>query len=104
MIRHDLRNYLNAIAAKAALSSKATDLTQVQKLSEEIGAACKTMARWANDLVDLSTMDTGVLALERHPHDPAGIIDTSVQAFSSLAQTWRESHDGHSSGTSARAV
>jgi signal transduction histidine kinase len=59
MISHDLRNYLNAIAAKAAMSSKATDLSHVRRLSGEISASCITMARWANDLVDLASMDKG---------------------------------------------
>jgi two-component system, OmpR family, phosphate regulon sensor histidine kinase PhoR len=44
------------------------------------------MARWVGDLVDLSSMEAGILELHRQPHDPADAIERATQAFVPMAE------------------
>ena len=87
VISHDLRNYLNAISMKAALLEKARpdDVQAYRSLAADILKSFKTMARWANDLVDLSSIDTGKVSLQDSPQDPLEIINSSILAFRSFA-------------------
>jgi signal transduction histidine kinase len=84
VISHDLRNYLSVVAMKADMLTNAAqlrDTAALQALADHIAVACKIMARWAGDLVDLSSIETGSIALEPGVHDPAELINRSVQAF-----------------------
>jgi signal transduction histidine kinase len=88
MISHDLRNVINAIALKAgilqkSLSGKAS--ADEKRLTESIRKSCKVLSRWAGDLVDISSLNTGALGIEREACDPADIIDESVEAFRAKA-------------------
>lgn len=86
MIAHDLRNYLNVMGLKAELLTTITDDARTsQKLANEIGLACRIMQRWANDLVDIASIETGEVDLARGVHDPKEILDTAYNAFSSAA-------------------
>ena len=87
VISHDLRNYLNALAMKAAMLENAApdDVAAIRSLAADISKSCRTMARWANDLVDLSSIDMGKVSLQRSQQDPVPIINSSVQAFRPLA-------------------
>jgi signal transduction histidine kinase len=84
VISHDLRNYLSVVAMKASLLSAVApegDTAKLQGLATDIADACRTMARWANDLVDVSTIETGGISLHRDVHDVADIIGKSTSAF-----------------------
>lgn len=83
MIAHDLRNYLNVIGMKAEMLSTAvsSDPARSQRLAEEIGTACTIMHRWANDLVDIASMESGALMIELRTHDAAEIITAAYRAF-----------------------
>jgi signal transduction histidine kinase len=87
MIAHDLRNFLHAIGLKAQLLGKAppSDRTRARTIAVEIAQSCQIMERWANDLVDISSMDTGAVFIERCALDPAEIVDAACRAFASAA-------------------
>jgi signal transduction histidine kinase len=87
MISHDIRNYLTALESKAAMMKRlsSADVAAFRALASEISGACQIMSRWANDLVDLSTVDSGALQLNLAPHDPVEVITSSVEAFLPLA-------------------
>lgn len=87
VISHDLRNLINAISLKAEALSRTLpeDSEGPRKLAADIRSSCEVMARWAGDLVDLSSMDAGILELRRRPHEPADIIERAAQAFEPMA-------------------
>jgi signal transduction histidine kinase len=87
IISHDLRNYLNVIAMKTATlkSAAATDPQRFDTLISSIHTACETMARWANDLVDLSSIEANEIRLEPHVCEPRDLVGRAVEAFKSLA-------------------
>src|SRR5687767_8582924 len=75
------------MTVKSELVRKALpdDTDKASRLAGEIRAACMTMARWADDLVDLSSLTAGGLALERADNDPAEILKASVSSFRAKA-------------------
>jgi signal transduction histidine kinase len=83
MISHDLRNLSSAITIKAQVLAKSigVDEGKARQLAEDVRTACKVMARWANDLVDLSSMNTGALELRREIADPATLITDAVKVY-----------------------
>jgi signal transduction histidine kinase len=87
MISHDLRNLIQAMELKMTMLSDALpDMDSTpKKLAQEVFKSCGIMARWATDLVDLSSLDAGALSLQHRPHDPADIVDESSRVFLSLA-------------------
>lgn len=87
MISHDLRNLLSAINMKVdLLASRLPDeMTFEKKLAREVLGSFGVMARWAGDLVDLASLDSGSLALRRGSHDPKAIATHVVDAFRAKA-------------------
>jgi signal transduction histidine kinase len=87
MIAHDLRNYLHAIGLKAKLlTTTSADLARCRKVAGELQNSCEIMQRWANDLVDVSSMETGGISLEQSSLDPADVVRASCRAFLSAAR------------------
>ncbi|MBA3457151.1 MAG: HAMP domain-containing histidine kinase [Deltaproteobacteria bacterium] len=87
MLSHDLRNYLSAIGLKAELLAETPpdNLVLSQSLADQIIKSCKLMERWAIDLLDIASMDSGTLAVDSRPHDPADVITASLEAYLSMA-------------------
>lgn len=87
MIAHDLRNYLNAIGLKAEFLVKglAKDPLVFTKTVGEIGKSCRIMGRWANDLVDISSIETRSVSMQRTVCDPAQIVNAACETFLSMA-------------------
>jgi signal transduction histidine kinase len=83
IIAHDLRNYLGAIGFKADLLGRMrdNDPERQRMLAQQISHSCKIMERWANDLVDITSMDSGALSLEKRAVDAAEIVNASCEAF-----------------------
>jgi signal transduction histidine kinase len=83
MISHDLRNLSSGITIKAQVLAKSigVDEGKARQLAEDVRTACKVMARWANDLVDLSSMNTGALELRRELADPATLVSEAVNVY-----------------------
>jgi len=86
IIAHDLRNYLNALSIRAELLGS-IPAEETKKHAEEISRACRIMARWANDLVDIATVDSGSLSVELSAQAPAEIVSASLETFAVAAKT-----------------
>lgn len=88
VISHDLRNLINAIGLKteALLRTLPAELTGPRTLATDIKSSCQVMARWAGDLVDLSSLDAGILELHPRSHDPAQLLERAARAFAPLAE------------------
>jgi signal transduction histidine kinase len=87
MISHDLGNLIQAIHLKAVTLERALsgEALGARKLAEEIAGSCKTMSWWAGDLVDIASLDKGVLGLVVKTCSRAEIVKEPVQAFRSKA-------------------
>ncbi len=87
MVSHDLRNLVNAIGLKAALLNQSFPEAppRLKRLTEDIALATKIIARWADDLVDLATIDEGMLTIRIERHDPRELIEAALQTFSPAA-------------------
>ncbi len=81
MISHDLRNLLQAIQWKAQLLCRNVppEVEFPRRLADEIATSCVIMARWATDLVDLSSLDAGTFHLERDAHRARELAERAAQ-------------------------
>jgi signal transduction histidine kinase len=88
VISHDLRNYLNVVGMKAAMLKKvsARDTKALHRLIDAIKGACDTMVRWANDLVDLSSIEAGAIRLDLGVHDAGDLILRATEDFMPVAE------------------
>ena len=91
IVSHDLRNLLNGIVGSATLIEKGalqTDLVeQVVTHARRIQRAGARMNRLVGDLVDVASIEAGVLAVTREVGDPATVVTEAVDAFQVQAAT-----------------
>ena len=82
---HDLRNMLNAMVGSAALIEKGalqTDLVeQVVTHARRIQRSGARMNRLIGDLVDVASIEAGVLAVTREVGDPTTVVTEAVDTF-----------------------
>ena len=85
IVSHDLRNLLNGLVGSAALIEKGalqTDLVeQVVTHARRIQRAGARMNRLIGDLVDLASIEAGVLAVTREVGDPTTVVTEAVDTF-----------------------
>lgn len=85
IVSHDLRNLLNAIVGSATLIEKGalqTDpVEQVVTNARRIQRAGARMNRLIGDLVDVASIEAGVLAVTREVGDPTTIVTEAVDTF-----------------------
>ncbi|MGI4857273.1 MAG: CheR family methyltransferase, partial [Janthinobacterium lividum] len=84
VLSHELKNPLNLIHVKAEMLSRAPDarnLPVVQEASDAIRRSVAAQAKIIDDLLDLSRVRTGKLALSEEAVDVARIIDAAVDAL-----------------------
>jgi PAS domain S-box-containing protein len=80
MISHELRNPLSAIAsASAVLDQVALGDPVATKASGVIRRQTAQLTRIVNDLLDISRITAGKLALQQAPLDLAGLVDRCVK-------------------------
>jgi signal transduction histidine kinase/ActR/RegA family two-component response regulator len=82
-LSHELRNPLNVIVGYAEVLSRdaeAQKLPQVRKAVEAIRRNALTQARLVSDLLDLSRLQTGKLALHRQPIQLVPLLTDAVEA------------------------
>jgi len=82
-LSHELRNPLNAIVGHAEVLSRdaeAQKLPQVRKAVEAIRRNALTQARLVSDLLDLSRLQTGKLALHLQPIQLVPLLTDAVEA------------------------
>jgi len=85
IVSHDLRNLLNGIVGSAALVEKSAlqpDLVeQVVTHARRIQRAGARMNRLIGDLVDVASIEAGVLAVTREVGDPTTVVTEAVDTF-----------------------
>ena len=85
IVSHDLRNLLNAIVGSAALIEKGALqpnlVEQVVTHARRIQRAGARMNRLIGDLVDVASIEAGVLAVTREVGDPATVVNEAVDTF-----------------------
>lgn len=85
IVSHDLRNMLNAMVGSAALIEKGAlqnDLVeQVVTHARRIQRSGARMNRLIGDLVDVASIEAGVLAVTREVGDPTTVVTEAVDSF-----------------------
>jgi two-component system CheB/CheR fusion protein len=82
-LSHELRNPLNSIVGFSELLLRAPEALLVPLVAQAataIHANARAQARLINDLLDLSRLQTGKLALERHPVELGPLVRDAVEA------------------------
>lgn len=88
IVSHDLRNSLNVVVAALGLARE-SDLPEDVK-AKQLRVAYRTstgMSRLISDLLDVSTLESGELRVDRRPCDPAPILAHALEAWSPEAAT-----------------
>ena len=89
VVTHDLRTPLSAIVTASANQIAAAPATEegarIRKRAETVQRAARHMTRLITDLTDLAHIDTGRLAIEAKPHDPAALARDVVEAMQPAA-------------------
>lgn len=82
IVSHDLRNPLSAIAMCAGvLSDASTPGAERLRLSETIQESVEWCQRLIADLVDIASIETGKLSVERQPLDPVITVGRALSLF-----------------------
>jgi signal transduction histidine kinase len=88
VVAHDLRNPLTAIRMDAEMLSSMLRPTVgdfERKSLDRIGAITRRMDALIQDLLEVSRMERGTLALEIFPRDPAVVLAEAADALAPLA-------------------
>jgi signal transduction histidine kinase len=89
IVSHDLRNMLSAMVGFAALIAKAeaqeNHHEQVLLHAHRIQRSGARMARLIGDLVDVASIEAGVLAVTREVGDPTQVVTEAVDTFQTQA-------------------
>jgi signal transduction histidine kinase len=89
IVSHDLRNMLVAMVGSAALIEKSESeenhRQQVLIHAKRIQRSGARMNRLIGDLVDVASIEAGILAVTLEPGDPAHIVSEAVDSFQTQA-------------------
>lgn len=89
IVSHDLRNMLTGVVGFAALIAKEARASvqpeQILALTESIQRSGARMNRLIGDLVDVASIDAGVLSVVREAGDLTPLVVEAVDGFRSLA-------------------
>ncbi len=89
MVSHDLRNILGGIAMRAAqlikIASKDEAGRETLELAKGIERASGRMGRLTLDLIDVTSIESGRLAVRPVEQDARRVIEESMEAFGSVA-------------------
>jgi PAS domain S-box-containing protein len=86
VVAHDLRNPLGIIAMQAAsLRSRVTDPEAARRACERVARAAQRMNRLIEDLLDITRVEAGQLALQREPVEPREIAGDAAEAQRAFA-------------------
>jgi PAS domain S-box-containing protein len=80
MLAHELRNPLAPIRNGLAVLQASDDPALQQNARQIMERQLLHMVRLIDDLLDLSRITRGTIALNRHPEDIAAVIDSAVEA------------------------
>jgi two-component system CheB/CheR fusion protein len=86
-LSHELRTPLSAMLSWAQmLASGQLDAEKMKRGAEIIEGSAKTQAQLINDLLDVSRIVSGKIALETIELDPTSVIQNAIEAVRPLAQ------------------
>jgi signal transduction histidine kinase len=85
VVAHDLRNPLATIKMCAAALGAAPDAAQAAELSGVVRHAAEWMERIIRDLLDVTAIEAGRLAVDRAPVDPLAVVERAHEQFAPLA-------------------
>ena len=88
IVSHDLRNLLNAMVGSAALIEKGAQKDLVEQVvthARRIQRSGARMNRLIGDLVDVASIEAGVLAVTREVGDPTTVVTEAVDTFQAQA-------------------
>lgn len=88
IVSHDLRSMLQTMVASAdliATDARENHATEVLMHAKRIERAGTRMNRLIGDLVDVASIESGMLALTRTVGDPAHVVTEAVDAFQAQA-------------------
>ena len=83
---HEIRTPMNAILGMTHLARQAPAGTPVDDHLSRIGVAANSLLRIINDILDLSKIEAGKLAIEPVEFDPRAVVDDVVSITSVSAQ------------------
>lgn len=90
IVSHDLKSMLNAMLGSAALIG--SDVTgenpvaAVRRHAERIQRSAARMNRLIGDLVDVASIEAGVLAVNREVADPGAVVTEALDTFQAHAE------------------
>jgi signal transduction histidine kinase len=84
-LSHELRTPLNVILGRSRMLADAPDLALAKQLGEVIERNAATLARLVEDLLDMSRMTLGQVAVERQEVHLAQVVDSAIQAVQAAA-------------------
>ena len=91
LVSHDLRNMLAAAVGFAGLieteASRENRAAKILDYTQRIQRSGGRMNRLIGDLVDLASIEAGVLAVTREPADPSHLVAEAVESFHAQAAT-----------------
>ncbi|MGZ8468344.1 MAG: ATP-binding protein [Gemmatirosa sp.] len=85
VVAHDLRNPLATIKMCAAALGTAPHAAQAAELSGVVRHAAEWMERIIRDLLDVTAIEAGRLAVDRAPLDPADVVERTHEQFAPIA-------------------
>lgn len=95
IVSHDLRNILNAMIGFAALIAKGVSrenhVDDVLMYAQRIQRSGARMNRLIGDLVDVASIEAGILAATREVGDPAHVVTEAVDTLQAQASASRVS-------------
>jgi signal transduction histidine kinase len=90
IVSHDLRNQLNVIVGYSALmveeSSVDDRVARLRQHAERIQRSAARMSRLIGDLVDVASIEAGMLAVAREESDPAEVVREAVDTLGAHAR------------------
>ncbi len=97
MLAHELRNPLAPIVTAASLLALATgDPARVQQIAKVISRQASHMTGLIDDLMDVSRVTRGLVALDKEPVALAGVIDDAVEQVRPLVESRGHGLEVHS--------
>ena len=81
VLSHELRNPLNAILMNVHVLQRKPQTPEIAKGLDAIRRNAQTQARIISDILDVSRINSGKLALQREPADPAALLQSSIDAM-----------------------
>lgn len=92
-VSHDLRNMLQSVVGFAAVIAECApregSAKQIVESAQRIQRASARMTRLVGDLVDVASIEAGVLAVRREIGDPTVVVTEAVEAFQTQASANR---------------